>query len=176
MNFFLKNILHDDSAVASVEAGLLFPVLASILCGMVDVGVGMITNIKVTNSTQIIADLVSRGTQVTQMEIDDAIVAGRMALQPYNTDTYGVDIAGIEFVDEDMEPTVQWRDTVNMEPNLDITTRSEGLGFEGEGVIGVTVRYVYEPFFTGFVISTFVMEEESIARGRRGVFVEKVES
>lgn len=176
MKFVLKDIIGNDSAVASIEAGLLFPVLAMVMCGMVDIGVGMITNIKVTNSTQIVADLVSRGTQVTQAEIDDAIIAGSLALQPYNTDSYGVDIAGIEFVDEDLDPTVQWRETVNMEPNVNITEHSEGLGLEGEGVIGVTVRYVYEPFFTGFVLSTIVMEEESIARGRRGVFVERVES
>lgn len=170
----LKTYLREEGANAAIEAGFLFPVLVSILCGTIDIGIGLVTNMKVTNACQIVADLVSRDADVTQVEIDDAVVAGRMAILPYSAASYGVDIVGIQYVGATLTPTVRWRDTVNMEPNLEVLERSEGLGLQDEGVIAVSVRYTYQPYFSEFLLSTINMEEEAYVRGRKGLFVAKV--
>ena len=72
----------DESATAAVEAGFLFPLLMVILCGTIDTGVGLITNMKVTNATQTVSDLLTRDVQVTPGMINDAIIAAQMALMP----------------------------------------------------------------------------------------------
>ena len=174
MRKLLKIFLKDDRAVAAIEAGFLMPVLLAILCGMVDMGMAVVTNLKVTNAAQMASDLVSRGATVTTAEINDAIVAGRMAMQPYSTTSYGIDVVGIQFVGVSLTPTVRWRQTENMEPNTAVLTNSMGLGLQDEGVIAVTVRYTFTPYFTGFLVDTLVMEEEAYVRGRKGGFVSRV--
>lgn len=163
----------DDGGVAAVEAGFLFPVLMTILCGMIDVGSALVANLKVTNACQIVSDLLARDRTVNDAQIDDAVVAGRLALHPMVTASYGIDIVGIQYVGASLTPTVRWRETVNMEENDDVLARSAGLGLQNEGVIAVTVNYTFRPFFVGFVMEELNMREEAYVRGRKGLFVER---
>ncbi len=169
---FVK-FLKQDKANAAIEAGFLFPVMVGIMCGMVDMGTALVTNQKVTTACQIVADLLARDRSVTEAQIQDAVVAGRLALMPYNTASYGVDIAGVQFVGSTLEPTVRWRETQNMSENANVLTRSEGLGLQNEGVVAVTVEYLFRPYFSGFMINDIQMHEEAYVRGRKGLFVQK---
>lgn len=165
---------RDENAVAAIEAGLLFPVMVIILCGMVDTGVGLITNQKVINASQIVSDLLTRQETVSDADISDSIVAGQMALQPYSTVSMGVDVIGIQFIGTLLTPTEIWRETRNMAPNDEALTGAAGLGLENEGLVAVTVRYTYTPYFSAFVAGDIQMEEVAYARGRRSLVVTKV--
>ncbi|MDP2206042.1 MAG: pilus assembly protein [Alphaproteobacteria bacterium] len=168
-----KKCLRDDGGVAAIEAGFLFPVLMTILCGMIDVGAALVANLKVTNSCQIVADLLARDRFTNDAQIDDAVIAGRLALNPYKTESYGVDIVGIQYVGVARTPTVRWRETVNMDENDDVLARSVGLGLQNEGVVAVTVNYTFKPFFAGYIMGNVSMSEEAYVRGRKGLFVER---
>ena len=170
----LKIFIRDTRANPAIESAFLFPVLVSLLCGVIDTGVGLIINMKVTNASQVVADLVSRQVTISDAEIDDAIIAGSLTLMPYDTTSFGVDVAGVQYVGVAMTPTVMWRETQNMDPNQNILTRSAGLGGENEGVVAVSVRYVYTPYFSSFMLSPVVMTEEAYVRGRKGLFISKV--
>jgi Flp pilus assembly protein TadG len=167
----LRKWLNGDDASAAIEAGFLFPLLISILLGVIDVGMGLTVNQKVTNSCHMIADLLARETDVDNAEFNDAVIGGQLTLQPYDVTPMGYDIAGVQFIGANLVPTVQWRGTFNMDPNPNITTDSAGLGDQNEGVIAVTVRYLYTPYFSNFVIGPIQMQEVSYARGRKGGFV-----
>lgn len=173
MSLRLKKFLRREEANAAIEAGFLFPVMVAILCGMIDIGVALLTNLKVTTSTQIVSDLLARDKSVNDAQIEDAINAGRLALFPYDTDSYGVDIVGIQYVGTGLVPTVRWRETLNMDENPDVLERSEGLGLQNEGVIAVTVEYFFRPYFAGFMLDDIQMHEEAYVRGRKGLFVQK---
>ena len=163
---FLK-WLKDDGATAAVKAGFLFPFLMLVLCGTIDTGLALVTNQKVTNASQTVSDLLTREIQATPADIDDAITAGRMAMMPYPTTSYGVDIASVKFIGTTKVPTIQWRRTFNMVANSEIADRTEGLGAQNEGVLAVTVRYVFTPIFTSYFGAPIVMTIESFARGRK---------
>lgn len=165
---------RDEGATAAIEAGFLFPILVSILCGMIDTGVALVTNQKVVDSSQMIADLLTRNTTVTNGDITDAVVAGHLAIQPYSTASYGIDIVGIQYLTTAKTPTERWRTTLNMTPNPDVLSHSTGLGDENEGVVAVTAHYTHSPYFSFFFIGTIVMNEEAFARGRKGLYVNKV--
>lgn len=167
----IRSWMRDDKANAAIEAGFLFPVMMVILCGMIDMGIGLVINQKTINSSQMVADLVGREEDLTDAEVEDAIVAGRMAFHPYATDSYGVDVVGIQFVGVGRVPTVRWRDTVNMDENGDVLAGSQNLGEQNEGVIAVTVRYLYQPYFSDFILGDLQMEEVAYVRGRKGLFV-----
>ncbi|MFN7114806.1 MAG: TadE/TadG family type IV pilus assembly protein [Alphaproteobacteria bacterium] len=175
--FCLKNFrsfLRGDGGVAAIEAGFLFPMMLTVLCGMIDVGSALIANLKVTTACQIIGDLLAREGTTNDAQIEDAIVAGRLALSPMKTASYGVDVVGIRYLGSDLTPTVIWRETVNMEEGDGIVERSAGLGREDEGIVAVAVTYTFKPFFAGYVMGNVEMREEAFTRGRKGLFVEKL--
>lgn len=171
--WLVKRYLRGEGGVAAIEAGFLFPILMTILCGMMDVGAALVANLKVTTSCQIVADLLARDRFTNDAQIDDAVVAGRLALNPYNTASYGVDIVGVQYVGVTLTPTVRWRETVNMEENENVLERSQGLGLQNEGVVVVTVNYTFRPFFAGYIMENVTMSEEAYVRGRKGLFVER---
>lgn len=171
MRGMFKKWWKNEEATAAIEAGFMFPLLMVILCGTVDTGIGLITNMKVTNATQTVSDLLTRDVQVTPGMINDAVIAGEMAMMPYTLDSFGVDIVGIQYIGLSKTPTVIWRRTQNMAPNVDVLTRAEDLGDQNEGIIAVTVRYEYHPLFTSYFAGTYVMTEESYARPRKGGFI-----
>ena len=101
----IKKFFSDDGAAVAVEAALLMPVLASILCGSIDIGIGLVTSQKVINATQTVSDLLTRTSSVTTNDINDAIIAGQLSLMPYDLTTFGVDIAGVKFIGVTKVPT-----------------------------------------------------------------------
>lgn len=170
----LKVWAKDDKATAAVEAGLLFPVLVLILCGMVDAGMGVAADQKATDASQMISDLLTRNPTVTDTDINNAIEAGRMAIMPYDTTSYGVDIQGIQFIGSDLTPTIEWHPApYNMDMDQTMLDKSAGLGAEDEGVVGVTVQYIFKPYFSYYFTGPITMSEQSFARGRKGKFVTK---
>lgn len=169
----LRQLWRQDEAVAAIEAGFIFPILMMVLCGMIDIGAALIANLKVTNACQIVADLLARDRFTNDAQIADAVVAGRLALNPLNTASYGVDIVGVQYVGTNLTPTERWRETVNMEENENVLERSAGLGLQNEGVVVVTVNYTFRPFFAGYIMNDVQMREEAFVRGRKGLFVER---
>lgn len=167
------NYWREEKAVAAVEAGILFPLLVAMLVATIDLGTALIASQKAINAAQMISDLMTRSTSVTQGDINDAIIAGQLALMPYSTTSYGTDIAGIQFVGTNKTPTVIWRNTANMSANTTVLAKSAGMGDQNEGVVAVTVRYIYTPMFTSIITGPVTMIEESYARGRKGTFVSK---
>ncbi len=170
----LAKFWRKQEAVVAVEAAFVFPLLVAILCGMMDIGQALVINQKTITATQTIADLLAREEQISNAEMTDAIVAGRLSMQPYDVASYGADVVGIQFVGTGLVPTERWRDTVGTEENDQVFEMSEGLGARDEGVIAVTVDYFYVPYFTSVFVDGFEMQEMAFARGRRGLFVERV--
>ncbi len=170
-----RRFLRQDSGVAAVEAVLLFPLLLIIMCGSFDIGVALLVNQKLITSAQTVADLLAREDEVTDNELNEAIAAGRLALMPYPTAGYGVDVVGIEFTGASATPGVAWRDTIDMEPNDEVLEAANGLGTRDEGVLGVTVRYTHSPYFSNVFTGDFNMQEVAYARGRRGLFIARAD-
>ncbi len=165
---------RDDTAVAAVEAGMIFPLLIIILCGMMDTGAGLVVNQKMITSCQTVADILAREDSVTDPALADAVAAGRLSLVPYETATFGVHVAGIQFTGSGPSPVIRWQDMINTDPNPDVVIRAAGLGALNEGVLAITTRYTYQPFFSGTFTGDIDMEEVAYVRGRRGLYIPRV--
>ncbi len=167
---FLTRWLGEEEATAAAEAALIFPVLMTLLLGVFDMGNGILTNQKTIRASQITADLITRNSTVSTTDIDEAIEAGELALEPFSSATFGVDIVSIRF-DDDAVAQIIWRETRNMAPNPDVLTDVAALAEANNGVVVVAVRYLFEPVFAGFVVDQIPMEEVAFARGRRSATV-----
>ena len=167
MKSFLKaRYWIEEAGNALVESALLFPVFLSLLMGVYDLGQGIIVNQKTITASQVIADLVARNKTIDMATIDDIIVAAEMAIEPYDTEPFGYDIASLQF-DEDGDYTVLWRVTENMDPNDAALETTEILELTDDGLVVVTTAFEYTPYFAEFVTDTIEMQEVSFLHGRK---------
>lgn len=169
---FWRAWIAGEDGVAAVEAALVFPILLVLLLGTFDLGNGILSDQKTIRASQVTADLITRNSSVSDDEIDEAVEAGELALSPYPTGTYGVDVVSVQF-DDDAQPSILWRETRNMTPDPNILNRISALAEPNSGVLVVISRYLFEPVFGGFVVDDIPMEEIAFARGRRTAAVTK---
>lgn len=162
-----KNWYGANDGLAAMEFALVFPILMMLLMGVFDFGSAFLVNQKAITASEVMADLVSRNISLTQSQIDDVVEAGKMAIAPYSTSTFGYDIVSIEF-DDDAIPDVCWRETSdNILPDEDLVNDTEALGAPGEGIVVVSVTYTYEPHFASRLMGQLGMKELAFTRGRR---------
>jgi len=165
-----SGLWKQDDGLAAIEAALVFPLLLTMLMGTYDLGNAILANTKVVRASQVVADLVTRKRATNNTEVLEAIEAGKLALEPLNTGSFGVDIASIEF-DDEADSSIIWRRTVNMTPDPSVLNRVEALAEENAGVVVVSVRYTYQPFFAHFLTGDISMMETAFARGRKSAVV-----
>lgn len=162
--------MRETEAVAATEAALVFPILLTLLLGVFDMGNGILSNQKAIRASQVVADLITRSESVSAAEIDDAVKAGELAFAPFGSTSYGVDVVSISF-DANADPQIVWRETRNMTANPNVLEDVISLAEAGNGVVVVSVRYVFEPVFAGFIIDDIAMQEVAFARGRKSAIV-----
>ncbi len=165
-----RQYVCEEDALALTETVILFPVLVTMMMGVYDLGNGIIVSQKTITAAQIVGDLVTRKPIVTEAAIADSVIAGQLALAPYSVESFGADVVGVVF-DEAAAPEVDWRYTHNMGEDDIAVANSEGLGGEGDGVVVVTVKYVFRPFFTHFVVEQIGLEETFYLHSRRSAVV-----
>jgi len=172
---FLSQWFLGRDGVAAIEAAFVFPLLAVLLVGTYDMGSAILVAQKAVRASQVTADLVARESEMTCSMIDEAVSGGELALHPFDTTSYGVDIVSVGF-DDDANSYIEWRETRNMSPDGNILSRVVDIAEANEGVMIVTIEYEYDPLFLGFSIGKFTvglipMQEVAFSRGRKAAIV-----
>jgi len=163
---FIKQFWRDTKGLALIESALVLPLMITLLFGLYDVGQALIINQKLKAATYTASDLITRKSYIDDDDIANAVGGAYMVIDPYNRGRLGIDIAGIEF-DENDSPDVIWRYTDNMQPDGNIPSGADDLGNEGEGVVAVSTEYAYTPLFSSLFTGDITMREISFMRGRR---------
>lgn len=166
----IKNWIDDEEGVAMVEAVMLFPPMLTLLLGVFDLGNGILLSQKTITASQVAADLVSRNKTMNTANLEDIIAGSKLALEPYSSAEYGVDIVSVQF-DSDKNPVILWRETQNMQPNIEAVNSVKGLSSSGDGMVIVTVAYKYTPQFAKFFTGDLEFSEVAFTRGRRSATV-----
>lgn len=166
-----KRWWREEDALAAIESAYIFPIMLVILVGVFDVGNAILANQKAVRASQVVADLVARVNVVSDSDVSEAVDAGRLAFEPLDSSSFGVDIVSIRFDDITGDGEIVWRETDNMAPVADPLGAVQALEQAGEGVVMVSVEYDYHPIFAGFVIDSFTMNEVAFSRGRRSPVV-----
>lgn len=171
LNYGFSRWRSSEEGVAATEAALVFPILLVLLLGTFDMGRAILSNQKTIRASQVTADLITRDRSVSISDVDEAVVAGELALSPFPTDTFGVEIVSIRF-DADANPEVVWRVLRgNISENTNILNDVASLAEAGSGVVVVAVEYEYRPVFGNFVVGDIPMREVAFARGRKSAVV-----
>lgn len=175
---YVRKWFDAEDGLAAIEGAFVFPLLAVLLLGTYDMGNAILASQKSIRASQVTADLITRDAEVNNAMINEAVWAGEIALQPLDTTSYGVDIVSIRF-DDTAQPQIEWRETRNMLPNMNVLTSVAALAEAGNGVVVVTIEYEYEPLFVGFSMGSFSignvpMQEMAFARGRNSPVVDRI--
>ena len=162
----LSRWIDGDEGVAAIEAAMIFPMMLFIFLGVFDAGNAILANQKTVRASQVVADLITRKSVVSNSDVSEAMDAGRLALEPLDSSSFGVDIVSIRF-DESADSSIEWRDTFNMSSVPDALNSVTALQDANEGVVMVSVKYVYTPLFSSFISGPITMNEVAFSRGRR---------
>lgn len=168
-----QNWKQSEEGMAAVEAAMIFPVMLVMLMSVYDLGNAILANQKTIRASQVVADLLARQNIVTDADIAEAVEAGRLAFEPIDSSSFGVDIVSIRF-DDDAASEIVWRETVNMTPVPDPLGSVSALEDSNEGVVMVSVVYEFEPLFAKFAVSSFGMREVGFSRGRSSPVINRV--
>ncbi|MAS87636.1 MAG: hypothetical protein CMH30_06635 [Micavibrio sp.] len=167
----IMNFYKDNRGLAAIEAALIFPLIITVTLAMFDLGNALVLNQKIISASQVTSDLLARERSISQTEIEQAVMAARLAIDPYEGDNLGIDIQGIR-IESDDDYNVCWEHTTPlMEENNDEINDLDKLGAINEGFIRVTTKYRFTPHFTGQLIGHFDLKEVSYVRGRSNAFV-----
>lgn len=174
----MKKMLHkidayikDLTGIAAVEASFIFPIMLVLFFGTLDVGRALMVNQKTIKASQVAADLITRHITISEADLDEAMEAASLSLQPYSSDSLQFDIISVRFLPDGTVSQV-WRETSpGMDPVENVAERVQPLADPGSGIVMVVVRNLYDPVISGFVIDAIPMEEVAFARGRRSEVV-----
>lgn len=168
----LRSWAEARDAVAAVEFAFVFPILFVLMLGIWDLGNAIIINQKTIAASQMVNDLICRQEIVSDEALEQAFMAGTLALSPYDTTPLKIDIVSVEY-DEDDDPVLLWEETSDGSAGDDtLVASTAGLGTEGDGAVVVQVTYEFEPSFAG-VIGQIHMNEKMFGRGRKSAHVQR---
>ncbi len=103
-----KNYKHDDKGVAAIEMALIFPVMALLFIGMIDLTDGLSASRKTTITANTLGDLITQtdGT-VNKAQLNGIFEASEEIMKPYDTTKVGLEIYGFT-PDAGGNPKLDW--------------------------------------------------------------------
>ncbi len=148
------------------EFVLVFPIMLTMIFGMWDIGNGLWASQKVIKSSHVIVDLLTRETNITTDQFNQAVAAGQLALDPFDDASLTVEIIHASHED-DGTAVLEWCHFHNATVQQDLLTSMDGLGNEGDRTMAVRVTYIFNPDFTRMFAGPVTMQEIAYARGRK---------
>jgi Flp pilus assembly protein TadG len=144
----------DQRGLAAVEFGMLLPLLVTLYFGGVEVSQAVSIDRKVSLTARVIADLVSRGTTISNDEMTTILTASATVAAPYSSSKLKVVVSSVK-IDSNGIATVDWSDATSNATALEkgaFVTVPDGLKVNNTYVIWATANYQYTPTI-GYVIT-----------------------
>jgi len=162
----LLKIGRDRAGTASVELVFLAPVIITLLFGLYEGTQAVLAYMKLINSCQTVADLVTQQKTVAASDIDDFVTGGQMVMQPLSTASLGFAIASVTFDPNSGTASVAWQDTRNATAMTNAATLANSYGTKGESVIIVKATYTYSSWLHYVLPGTLTMSQIAYSRPR----------
>lgn len=176
----IKNLFKayrkNEDGVAIIEGVMILPIAILLFIGIFETGQMLLLNQKIYAASHMTADLIARKGFLDNNDLEDAYAAGRMIVEPFDSDGLQMRIVGVRYTGTEAQSEQLWQRTFGGIANdPDLYTEADGLGITGEGAIVVSTNYTYRPTFLNLrlpfidsenIFNVFDMEEISVLRGR----------
>ncbi|MBB4266361.1 TadE/TadG family type IV pilus assembly protein [Roseospira visakhapatnamensis] len=163
----IRRLLRCHRGTVAIESALIFPVLVTMLLGMVEITHYLEASRKATITAQTVADLVAQQAVHDDASIADIRTAAVLMMQPLATDPdkLTMAVASVGF-DAGKDLRILWQHnsgngSVTIDPAL-----ADGLSDAGESVIIAVVQHDYESFLKYIIKEPRLLDQMSFARPR----------
>ncbi len=117
LSFRVQGLWTDAKAVAATEFAIVLPLMLLLYLGGIELGNGLAINVKVSETSHSVADMISQNTQVTATQMQAILQASSSIMAPYPvTDSNGplitVTVSEVS-TDANGNATVQWSQSTN---------------------------------------------------------------
>lgn len=167
----------DARGMAAVEFALIVPMMLTIFFGTIEVSNGVTVDRKVTLAARTLSDLISQGTQATDVDVSNAFKMSAAILTPYAATPLKQRITAID-IDSKGVAKVAWSVGSNMAPlgKGDTVTVPAELIANNTELIMSEVSYKYVPAVGYFMKSGVTLSDSTYTRPRQSIKVERVTS
>jgi Flp pilus assembly protein TadG len=160
----LRAFARSRSGLAAVEFALVLPIMLVIYVGMAEVTNAVSADRKLTLLSRTLADLVARGTTISNAEMQGIFLAAASVMHPFPASEAGMSVASVRVRSSD--PTrglVCWRETSgkNPPPIDDNVQVPDGFRNPGTSYIMVRTSYAYQPAIGYALTGTVTLGEDT---------------
>jgi Flp pilus assembly protein TadG len=157
----LRDLAHAQSGMAAVEFAVLLPFMLVAYLGGVEIGDGVAIDRKVAITTRAVADLASRYTKITDVDMNTILGASSTIIQPYSSTPLAVTVSGVT-IDNHGNATIDWSNSING------TAHSKGsavtlpgtLASSGTYYVWGEVQYNYTPTLGYVMTGTWTLRNQ----------------
>jgi Flp pilus assembly pilin Flp len=171
----IRNWARCARGAVAIEAALIFPVLAVMLIGLVDLGMGLLNYQKAVNAVQVAANVLARGDALLKKDIRDIASAVTVMMRPYSDRSDVALFVGSYEFDTGTPPTAtaQWCQKAGGKdwapPASDIQNSLSAIAADsaGAGILIVGVEMTYKPIFANaFLGDNLSINQVIVVRSR----------
>jgi Flp pilus assembly protein TadG len=157
----LRDLARAQDGMAAVEFAVLLPFMLLAYLGGVEIGDGVAIDRKVAITTRAVADLASRYTKITDVDMNTILGASSTIIQPYSSTPLAVTVSGVT-IDNHGNATIDWSNSING------TAHSKGsavtlpgtLASSGTYYVWGEVQYNYTPTLGYVMTGTWTLRNQ----------------
>jgi Flp pilus assembly protein TadG len=157
----LQDFARAQSGMAAVEFAVLLPFMLTAYLGGVEIGDGVAIDRKVAITARSVADLASRYTKITDVQMSGILGASSTIIQPYAPGPLTVIVSGVT-IDNKGNATIDWSDSINGTAHAkgDAVTLPGTLKTIGTYYVWGEVRYSYQPTLGYVMTGTWTLSNQ----------------
>jgi Flp pilus assembly protein TadG len=113
LSFRLREFRANEDAVAAIEFAIVLPFMLLLYIGGIELGNGMAINVKVTEVTHAVADMVSQNKCVTTAQVTSILNASQYVIAPYDVTKAVVTVSEVQPTGDGVTAKVIWSQSLN---------------------------------------------------------------
>jgi Flp pilus assembly protein TadG len=176
----LREFQANVSAVAATEFAIVLPFMLLLYLGGVELGNGLAINVKVTETTHTVADLISQNKCVTTSQVTGILGASAQVIAPYSITNAVVTVSEVQPTGDGVTATVIWSQSLNGTGRTAGTTVTLPTALTGvpttAGLLLGEATYFYTPNLGYTISGTVALSDSYYLYPRQTAFVPTITS
>lgn len=170
----VRAFVADVRGIAAVEFGYLVPVMLLLFVGILELSRAIAADRRFSQSTSMIADLVSRESTITRSDLNAIYEIVDQIMGDFKGSSLKISVVPIMVNPTDDTEVKVYPSTLNrpgfqggaVPPQCSSFGLSTGIVSAGGTAIVVDATYSYEPIFSGYLLNTMTWTNRSISTPR----------
>jgi Flp pilus assembly protein TadG len=166
IKFLFTSFAKNQRGTAAIEFALVAPIMLIISLGMFELAGYSNANIKFTNATQLLGELVAEQTSLSSSQATNFCTGAKYALSPLNTASFTATIASV--TNTGGTDAVDWQDTScgGVSISNAVALAASLIPNSGDSAIIISANYTYASPLTYILSSSYSLTQTAFTRPR----------